>query len=500
MADGYPIVLTADRTLMAGYRLLFDGMLAASQTTTAPAPLLHALMIPPVPVRDGHAVLAPLGLRRVEAALLASGMTAEEVAVVDEAHLADAIGPRTRIVAISAGEPCGRGMNSSTMTAVAGGAIYPQTAFRHLLSRVRKCLAAAPSARVVVGGPGAWQLVSSAAPDGIDHVITGYCEGNVAALVQTILAGEALPRILTGDSVPTASIPRIRGGSTMGVVEISRGCGVGCAFCTLARTPMQHLPVDTILADIRTNVAAGMPDVAALSEDLFRYGARNFHVNPPALLDLLRRMRAAPGVRLIQIDHANIASVAEYADTELRAVHDLLVGDNRHDFLWVNLGVETASGPLLQRAGAGGKLGGIATEDWGEASAEQVRRLCRAGFFPLVSLMLGLPGETEDDVQRTLAWVQALREERIAVFPVLYAPLSGEPTITRDTMTPAHWALIRTSYDFNFRWVPQLFWDNQTAIGVPWSQRAVLQAFGFAQTLLWRSLLAWHARRAAVCR
>ena len=36
MSDGFPVVLTADRTLTADYRLLFDGMLAASQTTTAP--------------------------------------------------------------------------------------------------------------------------------------------------------------------------------------------------------------------------------------------------------------------------------------------------------------------------------------------------------------------------------------------------------------------------------------------------------------------------------
>ena len=51
MADrtGSPAVLTADRTLMANHRLLFDGMLAASQTTTAPAWLTGWLVMPWMP-------------------------------------------------------------------------------------------------------------------------------------------------------------------------------------------------------------------------------------------------------------------------------------------------------------------------------------------------------------------------------------------------------------------------------------------------------------------
>ena len=46
MSDGFPIVLTADRTLTDDYSLLFDGMLAASQTTTAPPLLFERLLMP----------------------------------------------------------------------------------------------------------------------------------------------------------------------------------------------------------------------------------------------------------------------------------------------------------------------------------------------------------------------------------------------------------------------------------------------------------------------
>ena len=127
---GYPIVLTADRSLMARYDLLFDGMLAASLTTSTPPSLLAPLLMPAARSVDGRAPFAPLGLRRIEAALLAGGFTPDEVAVVGEADLPRAIGPATRVIGICAGEPAGRGMNSTTMAGIAGGRSWPEALLR----------------------------------------------------------------------------------------------------------------------------------------------------------------------------------------------------------------------------------------------------------------------------------------------------------------------------------------------------------------------------------
>ena len=93
--NGTPVVLTADRTWMADYGLLFDGILAAAQTTRIPAPLVRALLLPRSPSRGVRAVSAPLGLRRVEAAHVAAGFPPDDVAVVDERPHARAHGPAT---------------------------------------------------------------------------------------------------------------------------------------------------------------------------------------------------------------------------------------------------------------------------------------------------------------------------------------------------------------------------------------------------------------------
>ncbi len=491
---GVPIVLSADRTLMADHRTLFGGMIAASQTTTTPWPVMNRFLAPrsPVPV-------APMGLRRIEAALLSDGFNEDQVAVTPPETLDEVIGAETRVIGVSAGEACGLGMNSTTMTAIAGGEIYPRRLVVTLMENIRRLRRRAPEARVVVGGPGAWQLVADEILRrelGVDHVVNGEAEGNVADLFGSIMAGEELPAVLEGETALPESIPPIRGASTMGIVELSRGCGLGCRYCVMGREPMRHLPEETIIADVRTNVAKGLPGIAAISEDMLRYGGSGGRPAPERLLELLRRMRAMDGVGLIQTDHANIISVVAYSDEQLRELRDLMVGETGSELPWMNLGVESASGELLARSGSA-KLGGVPADEWGDFAATQLRRLIRAGFMPMASLILRLPGETPEHVQRTLRWVEGMADEPLTIFPVLYAPIDGSDPPTGADLTRDHWRLIQRCYDVNFREIPRMFWDGQAATGVPLSRRIALQALGYGQVALWKSLFAWRRWRAA---
>lgn len=493
---GFPIVLTADRTLMARYDVLLDGMMAASQTTSMPAPVVKTVLLPRARHDHGVAPFAPLGLRRIEAALVRAGLQ-NQLTVVDDAHLQGAIGPETRIIALSSGEPAGLGMSSSTMTGVIGGTIYPHAMFQRLLGTVRRLRQErCPEAKIILGGPGAWQIASGPDEALVDHVICGYAEGNAAVLFQDLLAGRELPYLIEGQPVSAADIPPIRHASTMAVVEISRGCGLGCGFCTIGQVPMQHLPPETILADIQTNLNAGLTSAAILSEDLLRYGAQGVRCQPEALLALLAQIRALPDLRIIQPDHVNVASVAQYNDTQLREIHRLLTGAFQ-ERPWVNLGIETPSGVLLQANGGRPKMGGVAAEQWGEFCAEQLLRLTDAGFVPMASLVIGLPGETPEIIAQTRQWVQGLRGKPVTIFPVLYAPIGGETAPNPTQLSRAHWQLMSECYEFNFRWVPRMYGESQRGAGVGLARRLVIQALGQGNVLLWRTMLKFKASRAS---
>jgi radical SAM superfamily enzyme YgiQ (UPF0313 family) len=488
---GYPVVLTADRTLMADYPVLFDGMMGTIQTTSVPELIMRTMIAPRMPSDGIAARKAPMGLRRIEAALLNDGFNRDDVILCTPEDLEACVGPRTKIVAVSSSDPLGRGMSNSTMSDMAGGTLYTHTWYKRLLQQLKE-KKRTQSFKVVAGGAGAWQLAQNEQAReslGIDLVVEGYAETQAAGWFHDLIDGKELPPVVSARSARENEIPAICGPTSMGVVEISRGCGKGCQFCTIAAERMIHVPLDVVASDVERNVERGVTSICALSEDFFRYG--NTHrspVNPPVLKALIRRLREIKPLKLIQIDHANIISVAQYSDDDLREVHDLLVDGQRHDFLWVNLGVETASGELLDMNQKGGKIRPYKPAEWGELCDQQVRRLIKAGYFPLISLILGLPGETPEHVEKTVRWIESLYHERLVIFPIFYSPvipgLGNHFKI--EEMTPMHWRLFRLAYNLNFKWIPKMYWDNQTGAGASIWRRLFIQFTGQFQVLQWR--------------
>lgn len=491
VVGGYPIVLTADRTLMADYPVLFDGMMGTIQTTSVPEPIMRGIIAPRVPTDGVAARKAPLGLRRVEAALLNDGFNREDVILCAPEDLDACIGPRTKIVAVSSSDPLGRGMSNSTMSDMAGGTLYTHTWYKRMLLDLKE-KKQTHQFKIVAGGAGAWQLAQNEQARQaltIDTVVEGYAETAVAAWFHELVDGRELPPVLGAKSAREDEIPAIYGPTSMGVVEISRGCGKGCQFCTIAAERMIHIPLEVVASDVERNVERGITSICALSEDFFRYGSTHrAPVNPPVLKSLIRRLREIKPLKLIQIDHTNVISVAQYSDDDLREVHDLLVQGQRHDFLWVNLGVETASGELLDMNQKGGKIRPFKPEEWGELCDQQVRRLIKAGYFPLVSLILGLPGETPEHVEKTVRWIESLYHERLVIFPIFYSPVI--PGLGRhfkiEDMTPMHWRLFRLAYNLNFKWIPKMYWDNQTGAGASLWRRLFIQFTGQFQILQWK--------------
>jgi radical SAM superfamily enzyme YgiQ (UPF0313 family) len=285
----------------------------------------------------------------------------------------------------------------------------------------------------------------------------------------------------------------------MGMLEVSRGCGWGCRFCTLAAEPMAHLPAATILADAETNLAAGVRNLSLTSEDALRYGAATGRdVDPEALLDLLAQLARLRGAATLSIDHANVATVARFDDDDLASVQRLLSAGRPGYRVWLNLGVETAAGDLLAANSGRAKLGGCSPAEWADLCRRQVRRLSSAGFLPIVSLVVGLPGETPDHVEQTIAWVESLEDDPVAVVPVFLTPVraGGGRVVAADDLAHRHWQLLRRSMKRTLKWLPRLYWRHHAAAGVSLARRLLVQAFGRGYALQWEWML-WRRGRAA---
>jgi radical SAM superfamily enzyme YgiQ (UPF0313 family) len=258
----------------------------------------------------------------------------------------------------------------------------------------------------------------------------------------------------------------------------------------MARKKMEHLSHDLICGDLETNVANGIRSVVSGSEDFFRYGAQGLKPEFDKLHALLLAMKQVKGLSFMQIDHANVTSLAQMTDEQLAEVRRLLTWEAKSEYLWVNMGVESANGHLVA-ANCPGKVAPYRAEDWEGLLNETAERMTRNGYFGVYSLVLGLPGETAEDIARTRKFVRYLEKQNAVVFPVFFEPydpaqIASGSGFTIDKMGYDHLDLYSACYEINFKKVPLLFWDNQRCGGVPWVKRAMMRTLGKTEIFQWR--------------
>lgn len=501
-SGGPAVVLVADRTISADYKVLLEGMFATMQTTHTPGVLMRRFLAPPIRFdATRRAVAAPIGLRRIEAALLAdTPLEPRDVVVTTPEALPDLLGPWVALVGVSSSDPLGRGMSNTTTSSLRPGELYTSFWTRKMMRLIAR-RSRQHGFAVIAGGAGAWQWVAdpqAAAEQRINVVFDGYFESGGPKLVMDLIAGRAAPALVRAPGTGTAAVRPIRRPSALGIVEISRGCGNGCAYCTSAARPMEHLPVETICSDLATNIAGGITAAVAGSEDFLRYGSTDGRVDFEALGELLTAMRSVDGLTFVQPDHANISSVAQLTDPQLRLLRRLLTWPRTGGGLWVNMGIESANGHLVAANGRG-KLGDCPPDNWPELVLATAARMTECGIQPVFSVILGLPGETPADVAATTELVGRLSRYPAVVFPIFHEPVGAGrgDRFGIEAMRADHLELLTRCYEINFRRVGGLFAANQRAGGVSWLKRVGVQLLGRAEISAWRRSFRRLAKRIA---
>lgn len=450
---GYRIVLTADRTLMSSYNgSQFVGF-AACFPRVLPRRLYARLFCPTERGAGGLAPVAPAGLRRIEGALLAAGVPREDIALAYPDRLSKVIDHDTKVVGISTSDPLGLGPASSTFSGLMSRETYTRYFFRQLLSdpALRRS-----GAKVVVGGPGTWQLARDVDRDalGIDCVVEG--EGDLVAprLFMDAVSGKALPRVVAGGAVPMDHVPRLPGPTVNGTVEISRGCGRGCEFCSPNMRLVRHMPLDRILDEVRLNL--GFRDKITLhAEDVLRYKADGLRPRKDEVVRLFEEVSRLTD----NVGMSHIALSSALSEPSLVEEISRITGSSKKGkHCYAQTGVETGS-PRLVSMHMKGKARPYKPEEWPTVVKESMKLLSDNNWIACATLVMGLPGEKREDVEKTAEMVRDLRPYKSLIVPLFFVPLGNmtdSEFFDTEKMLPEHWILLAECIDHDFFWAQTL--------------------------------------------
>ncbi len=196
-------------------------------------------------------------------------------------------------------------------------------------------------------------------------------------------------------------------------VKISEGCNRMCSYCAIPLITGRHTsrPMDEILQEVKWLVSQGVKELNVIAQDLSSYGLDIKPTPNPSLKgketkkhllpELIDRMAQIEGVEWIRLHYAyptdfpeevldvmaRHANVCKYLDIALQHCTDHMLG-------------------LMRRH---------ITRAEQDALIKKIRERV-PGICIRTTLLVGHPGETEEDFEALKSWVREMRFERMGCF------------------------------------------------------------------------------------
>ena len=184
-------------------------------------------------------------------------------------------------------------------------------------------------------------------------------------------------------------------------IKISEGCDRNCAYCAIPLITGKHQsrPMEEILDEVRQLVKDGTKEFNVIAQELTYYGIDID--GKQHIAELIERMADIPGVEWIRLHYAY---PAHFPWDLLRVMRE-----KKNVCNYLDIALQHISDHMLQR---------MQRHVTKEETYELVRRLREEvpGIHIRTTMMVGFPGETEEDFEELKAFVKWARFERMGAF------------------------------------------------------------------------------------
>ncbi|WP_314855124.1 30S ribosomal protein S12 methylthiotransferase RimO [Stomatobaculum longum] len=238
----------------------------------------------------------------------------------------------------------------------------------------------------------------------IDAVVGTSAYDKISAVLDRVLDGEKVTEFEDLSRLPAIGTETARVRTSLasyGYLKIAEGCDKHCTYCIIPslRGGYRSYPMESLVREAERLAEDGIKELILVAQETTRYGMDLY--GEKRLPELLRRLCRIDGIQWIRILYCYPEEITdeliEVMAAEKKICH------------YLDLPIQHASDAVLKRMG----------RRTSRADLEAVIRKLRTAMPDIAlrtTLISGFPGETEEDQESVLSFVEEMRFERLGVF------------------------------------------------------------------------------------
>ena len=184
-------------------------------------------------------------------------------------------------------------------------------------------------------------------------------------------------------------------------LKIAEGCDNGCAFCSipLMRGLQRSQPVEWNMQEANRLAGQGIKELLVIAQDSTSYG---WDLKPKSSLhDLMLKLDQVEGLKWIRLHYAHPAHLSRHMISAFKNFKRVIP--------YIDMPVQHGSDRMLKLMRRGLRSDGI------KKRIESLRDIC-PDIAIRTSIIVGFPGEEEEDFNELIEFVKEVRFDRLGVF------------------------------------------------------------------------------------
>ena len=185
-------------------------------------------------------------------------------------------------------------------------------------------------------------------------------------------------------------------------LKIAEGCNKHCTYCIIPslRGTYRSVPMEKLIEEAKTLAAGGVKELILVAQETTLYGVDLY--GEKKLPELLSKLNEIDGLSWIRLLYAYPEEITDEI-IEAIAVNDKVCN-------YIDMPIQSGSDSILK------KMGRATTTEKIKSTVDRLRNripdICIRTTF-----ISGFPGETEEDQENTMEFINELEFDRLGVFP-----------------------------------------------------------------------------------